>query len=182
MSARLRKLLPVFLFFAIAGGYTLYTGATGSCPFAGGGSPSPELVGRQPQWQALSLTGEQVTSASLTGQPTVLALWASWCPHCRRELTDLAELRKEEGDRLAVVTMTVDEVPARAQAHLEQAKLDLPLLVANPGALEALGQPRSVPLTVVFDAEGRVVEVFEGRVSLSALRQAVETAGSVRSL
>lgn len=115
------------------------------------------------------LDGNPVDLADLRGKPVVVNVWASWCPPCRVEQPDLNEAAAELGDRVSFVGLNIrDGSEDNALAYVRN--YDVPYssiysadgsaLLAFPGTLN----PRSIPSTVVLDAEGRVAASVNGRV------------------
>jgi len=54
--------------------------------------------------------GENITLSDLknTGKPTVLYFWATWCPFCRDELTNLKSIYPQYKDKVNFVAVDVD--------------------------------------------------------------------------
>ena len=70
-------------------------------------------VAQLPSATILDLDGRPIPAAELANRPVVVEVWATWCPPCRGSLVWLAKLRKQYGDRLAVVAIAVQsEEPA----------------------------------------------------------------------
>lgn len=46
----------------------------------------PEGEGQLPALTLQDLQGKDVALPTFVGRPTVVNLWATWCPPCRREL------------------------------------------------------------------------------------------------
>ncbi|OPF79248.1 thiol reductase thioredoxin [Streptomyces antioxidans] len=57
---------------------------------------------------------EEVLAAGL---PVLVEFTASWCPPCRMIAPVLAEIAREEGHRLKVVALDVDENPSTTNAY-----------------------------------------------------------------
>lgn len=48
-----------------------------------------------PDVQLLNLQQQPIKLTKYLGKPTVINLWASWCPPCRREMPVLSEAQKK---------------------------------------------------------------------------------------
>lgn len=112
----------------------------------------------------------------LTGTPTVLNLWASWCPPCREELPAFARLDRDAGPRLQVVGVASRDLPGAAAPFAADAGLPFPSLEDRSGTLgRALGR-NGLPVTVFVRADGSVAEAYLGRPLTDAtLRAKVRT-------
>lgn len=103
--------------------------------------------------------GARLATADLKGRPVLLNLWATWCVPCVAEMPLLDELSGELGDGVRVLTVSQDmngaEVVPQFFAHRKFANLPqwLDTEMQLPPALEAPG----LPLTVLYDAEGKEI-------------------------
>jgi thiol-disulfide isomerase/thioredoxin len=102
--------------------------------------------------------GRTVRLSGLTGMPTVINLWASWCRECRDELPLLARADRELGDRVRFIGIDVaDAAPEAALRLAERSGVTYPQLVDRPGATRVPLQYRGLPQTVFVDERGRMV-------------------------
>lgn len=170
VKPRFRILLPAMLLAALVAGCDTQEGAeaqgdetvaaeTGAEAFSG-------FVDRTFAGDALpavSLTdpaGESLELGEATGKPVLLNLWATWCVPCVTEMPLLDQLAGEMGDRLTVLTVSEDlegttQVPA---FFAEKGFLHLPQwLDQNNDLAIAFGGGGSLPLTVLYDAQGKEV-------------------------
>ena len=112
---------------------------------------------------AVALTdpsGATLDLASLGGKPVLVNLWATWCVPCVTEMPLLDELAGELGDSVEVLTVSEDIQGAeKVVPFFEQRKLaNLPQWMDPQNALAvAYGGGTGLPLTVLYDAEGKEV-------------------------
>jgi len=115
------------------------------------------------------LDGNPVDLADLRGKPVVVNVWASWCPPCRVEQPDLNEAAAELGEDVVFVGLNIrDGSEDNALAYVRNFEVpyasvsspDGSALLSFPGTLN----PRSIPSTVVLDAEGRIAASVNGRI------------------
>ena len=118
--------------------------------FAGEAIPAVELS---------DPAGAKLAMADLKGKPVLVNLWATWCVPCVAEMPLLDELAVDLGDAVRVLTVSQDlngaEVvpPFFAQRELANLPQWLDTEMTLPPALQAPG----LPLTVLYDAEGKEV-------------------------
>jgi cytochrome c biogenesis protein CcmG, thiol:disulfide interchange protein DsbE len=98
----------------------------------------------------------------LTGRPTVVNLWASWCGPCREELPALARLSRAAGERLRVVGVASLDVPTSSVSFAADSRLPFPSLQDRDGDLERGLRRNGLPVTVLVRADGTVAYVYQG--------------------
>ena len=117
--------------------------------FAGQAMPAVELT--DPAGATLKL-------ASLQGKPVLVNLWATWCVPCVTEMPLLDELAGELGDSVAVLTVSEDmEGAAKVVPFFAERQFaHLPQWMDTENKLAvAYGGGSGLPLTVLYDAEGK---------------------------
>lgn len=127
-----------------------------ACPPSDGSAPSSNAL---PDVTLRCLGGgTSVRLAGLTGTPTVINLWASWCGPCRDELPLLAKADKAYGKRLRILGIDfADGAPEAAIALAKDSGLTYPLLVDRGMSIKAALRVIGLPQTVFVDAQGRMV-------------------------
>src|SRR5690606_15715020 len=112
---------------------------------------------------AVALTdpsGATLDLASLGGKPVLVNLWATWCVPCVTEMPLLDELAGVLGDSVAVLTVSEDIQGACEVVSLfeQQKRANRRRWVEAGNALGvAYGGGTGLPLTVLYDAEGKEV-------------------------
>ena len=120
-----------------------------------------------------------------TKRPLLLNFWATWCEPCRDEFPDMVKLANEFGPKgldFAAVSFDFDEnSQAEIQKFLVQVKAEkLPafwLNVPDPEPSIKMVDPEwggVIPITFLFDGDGKLVFKHSGRFDLKELRAAVE--------
>ncbi len=102
---------------------------------------------------------EEPSLASLRGEITIVAFWASWCPPCLEELPRLEALQQKLGDgkvRLVAVNVDTRAKRAAAQAVFAEHKMTIPLVLGGRALYERyFRRPELVvPRMVVIDRQG----------------------------
>ncbi len=137
------------------------------------GQRFPDLAWRSAQ-------GRTVRVGDLKGKVAVLHFWGSWCPPCRREMPELAQLHKALAGQpdVAFAFLQVRESYAASTQWARQQKLELPLSdsgsrgdsdadlhLADGSALPDRHIANSFPTTYVLDKHGLVVFSHVGPVA-----------------
>ena len=109
------------------------------------------------------LTGPSRLLADLRGKPLIINVWASWCGPCRAEMGSLERLSRRDGGRkFTVIGISTDDYPDRAKAYLQQAGTTFSHYIDNRLVLENMLGANRIPLTLLVDAQGRVVGKYYG--------------------
>ena len=117
--------------------------------FAGTAMPAAQLT---------DPAGATLATASLAGKPVLVNLWATWCVPCVTEMPLLDELAGELGDSVTVLTVSEDIQGAEKVVPFfaERDFAHLPQWMDPDNALAvAYGGGSGLPLTVLYDAEGK---------------------------
>ncbi|MCW2752509.1 MAG: TlpA family protein disulfide reductase [Aeromicrobium sp.] len=132
-----------------------------ACPRSDGTAPTSKAL---PDVTLKCLGGgTSVRLAGLTGTPTVINLWASWCGPCREELPLLARADKAYGQRVRILGVDfADAAPDAAIALAKASGVTYPSLVDRSSSIKAALRVIGLPQTVFVDAQGRMVATERG--------------------
>lgn len=125
-----------------------------------------------PDVAVVGLDGREARIPDLAqGQPVVINLWASWCAPCRVEMPALAAAQAAHPEvRFLYVNQGEDAVTAQRFVATLPFTLDgvwLDRRRATGQAVDSSG----LPTTLIFDAEGRLLERHMGIVTEAVLRR-----------
>lgn len=102
--------------------------------------------------------GSPVRLSGLSGTPTVINFWASWCAPCREELPLLAKAHQAYGDQLRIIGVDfADSAPDAALELAEKSGVTFPLLADPDSDTKAPLKVIGLPQTVFVDAQGTMV-------------------------
>lgn len=95
--------------FVRAGLFALLTGMSLAACDRRPALRAPALGAAAPAFTAMTLEGEPVTLAALSGSVVVLNVWATWCIPCREEIPQLEALHREYGAQgLKTIGVSID--------------------------------------------------------------------------
>ena len=140
-------------------------------------APCPEGLG--PELPDLVLPclggGPDVAVTSTTpGRPTLVNVWATWCPPCVEEVPDLAAFAERAGDRVGLVGVLTQDSQTSALEFARQFGMRWPSLVDEQGEVFRAFRP-GPPVTLFLDAQGRVVHKRSGKfVDVAEIERLVE--------
>jgi cytochrome c biogenesis protein CcmG/thiol:disulfide interchange protein DsbE len=97
------------------------------------------------------------------GKPTVINLWASWCPPCRQELPHVQAYADRAAGKVAVLTVDVQDTRSAGRSFAQDAGVRLPTLYDQRGALLRGVGRSALPVTLLLDASGRLVYTYNAQ-------------------
>jgi cytochrome c biogenesis protein CcmG, thiol:disulfide interchange protein DsbE len=128
--------------------------------------------------------GPRVALSAHRGTPVVVNFFASWCPHCRPELPELAAIAHQPGQAVDVLGVDSDDPnPSEARAMLASAQATYPVVVDPKAQVSTQYLLTGLPATYFVGRDGRVVgaafgpltakqlAVWMARLTMSAPRQ-----------
>lgn len=108
-------------------------------------------------------SGDYRKLSELRGKPLIINVWASWCGPCRSEMASLERLsRRFGGKQFNVIGISTDDHADAAAAFLRQSKVTFDNYHDRTLLLEAMLGADTIPLTVLVDAQGRVLRKVRG--------------------
>lgn len=158
---RLLWAIPLLLFLALA---ALLLTRLGSDPTA---LPSARLGKAFPEFHLAALLDERMlTVADIKGKPTVINVWASWCPSCKEEHPELLKLA-DQG--VPIVGLNYKDQEQDAEAYLQQRGNPFALIISdidgNLGLdLGVYGAPETYLIDENAHIRYRYVGVFDEKI------------------
>lgn len=119
----------------------------------------------------------EVSLPELARRPTVVNLWATWCGPCREEMPLLQRAAEDMTGEVQFVGVDTRDSPVGAAGYLEELGISYPQLVDVEGALLARLRMAGLPVTLVIDADGRLVAQHLGPMTRQRLDEMLVDAG-----
>lgn len=131
-------------------------------------------------WSALTLpcltSAAEVRLGRLGGKPTLVNLWASWCGPCREEMPVLQAGHRKYSGNVQFVGIDTRDGAEPAAAFLREVGVTYPQLLDATGRLLARERIPGLPVTLLIDANGHVLDRHVGPLDASSLRSFIEPA------
>ncbi|AWK76797.1 thiol-disulfide oxidoreductase (plasmid) [Rhodococcus oxybenzonivorans] len=96
--------------------------------------------------------------SALSGEPTLINLWASWCAPCRQEIPVLEAYANEPG-AVRVVGVNVQDKQTNALALLTELNAHYPSFGDADAVQKALPAPPVLPLSFLVQRDGTVERI-----------------------
>ena len=128
-----------------------------------------------PDFALATLDGATVRLSDLRDRWVLVNFWATWCAPCRDEMPYLDRLAVDHADHLSVLAVNMRESEATVRAFAEELDLQLPILLAPDDAMLLAYYVRGLPISVLIDPDGNVVQRIVGPVQPGVVENAIST-------
>lgn len=112
--------------------------------------------------------GGELELANELGTPILLNFFASWCTNCKEEMTALDAV---DGQGVKVIGIDFQEGEDKVLALAEETGATFPMALDRNGKVSREYRALSLPVTLVLDAEGRVLDYIKGPVDEEKLAE-----------
>jgi thiol-disulfide isomerase/thioredoxin len=109
------------------------------------------------------LNGQPRRLSAFRGRPLIINVWASWCGPCREEMASLERLAWRDGEQyFAIIGISTDDDVDQAKGTLKNANATISHFIDTGLQMENMLGASRLPLTVLVDADGRILEKVYG--------------------
>jgi thiol-disulfide isomerase/thioredoxin len=109
------------------------------------------------------LNGPARKLSDFRGKPLIINVWASWCGPCRQESASLERLAWRDGSApFRIIGISTDDEAIAAKAWLAQSNATISHFIDQRLQLETMLGASHLPLTVLVDAKGKVLDKVYG--------------------
>ena len=114
----------------------------------------PELASDTlPQFELISTTQKTISSKNYKDKPLLIHFWATWCPACKLEASNIESISKNyEVITVAVNSGTDDEI----NNFLKQRNLTYTVINDSNGKFASKFSISSFPTTFIYDSDGEI--------------------------
>jgi len=121
------------------------------------------------------MNGQKFSFSDLHGKWILINYWASWCQTCIEEIDELNHFYEStKKNNVALFAVNYDALPIDMQQQLiEQFDIRYPSLQHDPARSLQLGEIRGVPVTFVFNPEGKLTDTLYGGQTAESLKEAL---------
>lgn len=127
-----------------------------------------------PSFSIATLEGGTTKLDDFAGKPTVVNLWATWCPPCVREMPVLRQAQLNHPS-VNFVFVNQGESAKQVGAWLAARQLALKnVLLDSDGKTGAAFNQKALPTTLFFNAKGELVSSRIGELSEATLTQKLQ--------
>jgi thiol-disulfide isomerase/thioredoxin len=131
---------------------------------ANAATPGEVKVGETlPEAMMRGLNGPAKRLSEFRGKPLLINVWASWCGPCRSEMASLERLAwMPLATSFNVIGISTDDYVDKANGALKASNATITHFIDSKLQLENMLGASRIPLTVLVDADGRVLKKIYG--------------------
>ncbi len=133
-----------------------------------------DIQGVAPPIQAVQLNGEAYDLMQQRGQPVLIHFWATWCPICQQESSNIDALAK---DYQVITIATWTEGIAEVETYMRDEKLTMPVIVDSDRRLAKKYGIKAVPYSFIIDGDGGIRFIEKGYTTELGLKLRLWWAG-----
>ena len=126
-----------------------------------------------PDWEATTLSGQQISASSLEGKYVLLDFWGSWCAPCVEALPKLKEVYDRYADRNFEIVGFAAQDDSSLRNAVDQYGIDWPQVADEDGDYGSAFLVRGYPTYYLVGPDGTIVATNE-RLREDGLRSVVE--------
>lgn len=109
------------------------------------------------------LNGPSRSLSVFRGRPLIINVWASWCGPCKAEMASFERLAWHPDSRyFAIIGISTDDDRDQAERLLQNTHATISHFIDAGLQMEHMLGASRLPLTVLIDADGRVVRKIYG--------------------
>jgi thiol-disulfide isomerase/thioredoxin len=122
------------------------------------------------------LTGKTVKLSDFKGKVVLLNFWAVWCVPCAAEVPQLVKWQAEYKGRLQIVGITYPPTStAKVRRFVKDNKISYPILIGSKATKKLFEQTDTLPVTVIIDTNGNLVDRIDGIIFSDEFETKVRT-------
>lgn len=125
-----------------------------------------------PDFEVMTLEGEQRKLSDYRGKRVMLNFWATWCPPCRAEMPDMQKLYENEEVTVLALNMTATEQNEEVVADfVEEYGLTFPILMDEESDVMNAYRIQAYPTSYMIDSNGRIQFIALGAMNYDQMLQ-----------
>lgn len=121
-----------------------------------------------------TIAGKQISWNTLQGKWVIINYWASWCHPCVEEIKELNAFYYRNHSQVSLYGFNYEGVSVQEQKQLiKDFHIDYPSLSEDPTEELHLGDIIGVPVTFIWDPQGKPVKTLYGPQTVESLEKII---------
>ena len=108
--------------------------------------------------QPQTFNGSTYALQANNNKNTLIQVWASWCPFCKKQNAYLEKLYKElPPNSLNVIAISIDKNPLLAKQYMENNQYTFPAAMMTPELQKSMGKVKGIPILIILDKNNKII-------------------------
>ena len=135
--------------------------------------PPAKARKKTPAFVLSDANGSPVRLSDFKGKVVVIDFWATWCTGCKVEIPWFMEFQEKYKSRgLATIGAAMDDEGwEKVRPYINEHPFNYPIVAGNAAALAKTFNITGLPLTILIDRKGKIVDAHAGVVDKDAWEQ-----------
>ena len=113
-----------------------------------------------PDFTLYTLSGDEVKLSDYLGKVVILDFWATWCPHCRRQLKELTQNRQAiEASGITIILVDVGENLQKIEGYIAANNISFDVFLDENAETAKKYNIVGVPTFFFINKEGTILDV-----------------------
>lgn len=123
-------------------------------------------------------SGKKISFSEFSGKPSVINLWATWCPYCIEELPDFQNAFDKYKDKVNFLMVNAtdgrEETVEKASAFIKEGGYTFPVYYDVYSEAAITFGASSLPMTFFTDSQGNIITYARGKINAEALEKGIQ--------
>lgn len=175
MSNTIRTSIAVIVVATAAAIAGYFASLNQAVPLPAQPAPSADAVERLARLRLPDLEGREQSLEQWRGKVIVVNFWATWCPPCRAEIPEFANIIRENAyNEVQFVGISMDDAD-KVRHFKRELEIPYPTLLGDPGLIPLVtdlgNRANGLPFTVVLRRNGSLHQVKLGALQGQELKK-----------
>ena len=139
-------------------------------------SMSPPFMGHPaPNFVLPDMNGNPVRLDSFRGKIVLINFWATWCPYCVREMSDMGQAANIFKDDLVILAVNTGESKSKVKRFVDANGISYPILLDTESVVAQAYLVAGMPTSYYVDKEGIIRQIVVGYHNLSEMERIIKS-------
>jgi len=129
----------------------------------------------------VDVTGRTHTLAHSPGEWVVINFWASWCPTCIQEISDLNTFHARPDAMVIGINIHDQLNNQELEQIINRYKITYPVVRATPKTIRTLGPVPGLPMNFLINPAGKLIARYPGAINLAVIENLIQSNSSLSS-
>ncbi|HEY8890892.1 MAG TPA: TlpA disulfide reductase family protein [Clostridium sp.] len=122
------------------------------------------------------LDGKELSLSDLKGKNVFLNFWATWCPPCKAEMSEIERLYQEtKNSDLVIVAVEIGEPLSTVKSFIDSKKYNFKILLDSDQSVASKYNIASIPTSYFIDVDGNIISKNIGGMNIDKMKTYIKS-------